>query len=278
MGKLLPAMTQEKLDTQRDVVKNERRWTMDNQPYGTWREKLPALCFPAGASVPSLADRLDGGSRRGEPRRRRAVLRDVLHAGQRGAVDRRRFRSGRSASVSSSDTSDAIPTRERASRRCPTCRCRRYSASGSARSCPTRSCCRAFSSRFARRRSERDEYYAASVCGAVLGLRNGEPTAAPSRARAPGRRRGDGVHLRSLEGERPARRRRHGAPRHCRRAARAGGCARDRRDRARWRDARRSRARGRADPDGVRDRRCSRPASAPIGFRCSRRTSAIPSS
>jgi zinc protease len=47
MGKLLPAMTQQKLDTQRDVVMNERRWSMDNQPYGTWTEKLPALCFPA---------------------------------------------------------------------------------------------------------------------------------------------------------------------------------------------------------------------------------------
>ena len=48
MGYLLPAMTQEKLDTQRDVVKNERRWSMDNQPYGTWWEKLPALVFPEG--------------------------------------------------------------------------------------------------------------------------------------------------------------------------------------------------------------------------------------
>ena len=46
MGRLLPAMTQEKLDTQRDVVKNERRWTVDNQPYGSWWERLPALCFP----------------------------------------------------------------------------------------------------------------------------------------------------------------------------------------------------------------------------------------
>jgi zinc protease len=46
MGNLLPAMTQQKLDTQREVVKNERRWSIDNQPYGTWWEKLPALCFP----------------------------------------------------------------------------------------------------------------------------------------------------------------------------------------------------------------------------------------
>ncbi len=46
MARLLPAMTQQKLDTQRDVVKNERRWSVDNQPYGTWWERLPALCFP----------------------------------------------------------------------------------------------------------------------------------------------------------------------------------------------------------------------------------------
>jgi predicted Zn-dependent peptidase len=47
MGHLLPAMTQQNLDTQRDVVKNERRWSVDNQPYGTWWEKLPALAFPS---------------------------------------------------------------------------------------------------------------------------------------------------------------------------------------------------------------------------------------
>ena len=46
MGYLLPAMTQAKLDTQRDVVKNERRWSVDNQPYGTWWEKLPAIAYP----------------------------------------------------------------------------------------------------------------------------------------------------------------------------------------------------------------------------------------
>ncbi|MBC7789520.1 MAG: insulinase family protein [Anaerolineae bacterium] len=46
MGQLLPAMTQGKLDTQRDVVKNERRWSVDNQPYGTWWERVPAIGFP----------------------------------------------------------------------------------------------------------------------------------------------------------------------------------------------------------------------------------------
>ena len=46
MGCMLPAMTQQKLDTQRDVVKNERRWSIDNQPYGSWWERLPELAFP----------------------------------------------------------------------------------------------------------------------------------------------------------------------------------------------------------------------------------------
>ena len=48
LASLLPAMTQDKLDNQRDVVKNERRWSVDNQPYGSWDEKLQALLFPAG--------------------------------------------------------------------------------------------------------------------------------------------------------------------------------------------------------------------------------------
>jgi predicted Zn-dependent peptidase len=46
MANLLPAMTEEKFRTQRDVVKNERRWSVDNRPYGTWWERLPALVFP----------------------------------------------------------------------------------------------------------------------------------------------------------------------------------------------------------------------------------------
>ncbi|HTI30290.1 MAG TPA: pitrilysin family protein [Methylomirabilota bacterium] len=48
LASLLPAMTQEKLDNQRDVVKNERRWSVDNQPYGSWDEKMQALLFPEG--------------------------------------------------------------------------------------------------------------------------------------------------------------------------------------------------------------------------------------
>jgi predicted Zn-dependent peptidase len=48
MASLLPAMTQEKLDNQRDVVKNERRWSVDNQPYGDWDERIQALVYPDG--------------------------------------------------------------------------------------------------------------------------------------------------------------------------------------------------------------------------------------
>ncbi len=66
MGYLLPAMTQQKLDTQRDVVQNERRWSVDNQPYGSWWERLPALCFPPAhpfhhSLIGSMAD-LDAAS------------------------------------------------------------------------------------------------------------------------------------------------------------------------------------------------------------------------
>jgi predicted Zn-dependent peptidase len=46
MGWLLPAMTQDKLDNQRDVVKNERRQRYDNQPYGDWDERLQAMVYP----------------------------------------------------------------------------------------------------------------------------------------------------------------------------------------------------------------------------------------
>ncbi|MDQ3522112.1 MAG: insulinase family protein, partial [Gemmatimonadota bacterium] len=66
MGFLLPAMTQEKLDNQRDVVKNERRWRVDNRPYGDWDEKLQALVFPPDHAyhhsvIGSMAD-LDAAS------------------------------------------------------------------------------------------------------------------------------------------------------------------------------------------------------------------------
>ncbi len=47
LGFMLPAMTQEKLDNQRDVVKNEKRQRYDNQPYGDWLERLLGLVWPS---------------------------------------------------------------------------------------------------------------------------------------------------------------------------------------------------------------------------------------
>jgi zinc protease len=46
MGFLLPALTQEKLENQRDVVKNERRQSYENQPYGRAHETLIGALFP----------------------------------------------------------------------------------------------------------------------------------------------------------------------------------------------------------------------------------------
>jgi zinc protease len=61
MGFLLPALTQEKLDNQRDVVKNERRQRYDNVPYGQSNEILSKALYPEGhpyhhSTIGSMAD------------------------------------------------------------------------------------------------------------------------------------------------------------------------------------------------------------------------------
>ncbi len=48
MGFFLEAIDQEKLDNQREVVINERRQKMDNQPYGRAFERLHELHYPEG--------------------------------------------------------------------------------------------------------------------------------------------------------------------------------------------------------------------------------------
>lgn len=47
-GSLSADMTLEKLNAQRDVVRNERRQTVENQPYGKVELRLPALMYPEG--------------------------------------------------------------------------------------------------------------------------------------------------------------------------------------------------------------------------------------
>jgi zinc protease len=61
MGFLLPAMTQKKLDNQRDVVKNERRQRLENEPYNKVYDLLPPLLYPNGhpyswSVIGSMAD------------------------------------------------------------------------------------------------------------------------------------------------------------------------------------------------------------------------------
>ena len=47
MATLLDALSQENLVNQREVVKNEKRWSYDNRPYGSWQEKLQAHLYPS---------------------------------------------------------------------------------------------------------------------------------------------------------------------------------------------------------------------------------------
>ncbi len=66
MATLLDAMSQENLDNQRDVVKNEKRQSYDNRPYGSFYEKLMAAVFSPGhpyhhTPIGSMAD-LDAAS------------------------------------------------------------------------------------------------------------------------------------------------------------------------------------------------------------------------
>jgi predicted Zn-dependent peptidase len=46
MATLLEALSQENLDNQREVVKNEKRQSYDNRPYGSFYERLIAAVFP----------------------------------------------------------------------------------------------------------------------------------------------------------------------------------------------------------------------------------------
>jgi len=47
MGYLLPTMDAAKVDAQRDIVKNERRQSYENQPYGMVGDHMPRMLYPA---------------------------------------------------------------------------------------------------------------------------------------------------------------------------------------------------------------------------------------
>jgi zinc protease len=61
MGWMLPTMDSAKVDAQRDIVKNERRQSYENQPYGKAVDILPAAMYPkdhpySWAVIGSMAD------------------------------------------------------------------------------------------------------------------------------------------------------------------------------------------------------------------------------
>ncbi len=93
------ALDQEKFDTEREVVKNERRQSVDNVPYGLAEEAILANVFPKGhpyswSVIGSMKD-LDAASLKDL----RQVLRRVLPPGQRRALPGGRLRPGRGQGV-----------------------------------------------------------------------------------------------------------------------------------------------------------------------------------
>ena len=94
MGYLLDSMTPKTVDAQRDVVKNERRQSYENRPYGMAELTLGEMLYPEGhpyhwpvigymqdLTAASYEDVVD-------------VLQEVLRAEQRQPRRRRRHRSG----------------------------------------------------------------------------------------------------------------------------------------------------------------------------------------
>ena len=66
LATLPDAISQDNLDNQREVVKNEKRWSYDNRPYGSWVEKVLGGLFPPDhpyhhSTIGSMAD-LDAAS------------------------------------------------------------------------------------------------------------------------------------------------------------------------------------------------------------------------
>ena len=118
MGGLVPALTQETLDNQREVVKNERRQRYENVPYGdAWLRLLPLL-YPPGhpyhhATIGSMED-LNAA----EPGHLPGVPPALLRAEQRGAHGRRRRLAGRGVRAGGQVLRRAA-SRSRTSRRHP---------------------------------------------------------------------------------------------------------------------------------------------------------------
>ena len=79
-------MNQKKLDLQREVVRNERRQSYENEPYGMAELEVDGLMYPEGHPyhIPVIGthEDLDRGDRRG----REGLLRDLVRPEQRSLV------------------------------------------------------------------------------------------------------------------------------------------------------------------------------------------------
>ena len=86
--------TQTQLANQQDVVRNERRQSFENQPYGVADEALYQALFPPGIRTTPTSSARTPTSQAAQARRREALLPAVLRAEQRQPRDRRRLRQG----------------------------------------------------------------------------------------------------------------------------------------------------------------------------------------
>ena len=94
MGFLLDALDQKRFDVQRDVVKNERRQSYENRPYGAAQLLLQPALFPPSPSLQLAGHRFPGRPGRCPARRRQGVLPKILRPIQLQFSDRRRLRQG----------------------------------------------------------------------------------------------------------------------------------------------------------------------------------------
>ena len=52
LATLTDVLTKGKLDNERDIVKNERRQGLENEPYGRWDKLITENLFPYGHPYP----------------------------------------------------------------------------------------------------------------------------------------------------------------------------------------------------------------------------------
>ncbi len=98
MGYLLDAVDQKRLDVQRDVVKNERRQSYENRPYGLAGQEIRKALFPPNHPYNWQTIGSQEHLGRGFAGRRARILSALLCSQQRKHFDRGRHRHGRGQS------------------------------------------------------------------------------------------------------------------------------------------------------------------------------------